>query len=946
MSLWETLTGWIDRDRSQLAYLNIHPEQVERTFKPVAIEAGVHYVRLRLAGMFLKKGTSWFKDWHPAVHSTVRLTFGSKELEIPGIADSTRVGLQPTGGGDVIARNFLLTPTLPFNGGTISLNAGLIALPGDDHLKGFLKTLGNFSGLLGVAQLSAALNIVQPLAEGIQELFTSGSRLHLGLYDTFAAGELKAGYMVAVRAPQQTVTSAYLWVIGDTLHEGATLEEARRNPFESHDYMLLRVEVFDKRDDWEHLASIQEPFQEALKALRGAQSNEESIQHMRTALLRAIQSPELTETDRKRVVQSLKERYEAFKKTLDFSGALGEIVTLKDVMRAPMSVKAARDLDEPTPADVFRLIPSEAPRRRSAAMHLDVDSPAVSGIQRGGGNKMAKPIETPAPEPIEAPAPSFNFALKGAEAKRDQVVSGAQFQLVFDYGVAGADALAKVHGDILEAEVAKGDFDLDVTIIPKGFIFTDSVFTRKAKFRGGKFESAVVFNLRASADPVEESGLHVMLEVRGNLLYEFFLPVRLVEALDETGASETPLPDLDLDDIKAALAREQSKVRLLIFADGDKFRVTYDDPAADVPLMFDTKIVTRNYLADALPEVREYLDPVPANQIWNLMDEPLAAPSGEKAADELRDCTERVVTAGWLLYQKLSADEEFREVLDAIFALKPGSRLSIKTDCAFIPWEILYPEEYNVKAPQDLKDENPMQPQKLLGNCLNIECLLAGANKNYKAPNALHESSPPYVSFNLFSTIDNGYQGSAFLPGASHEALSQTFAAAGVRTEVWKNGADIKANVINKKGHEATLIYFFCHGQNDKPLNPQQREKLEIDKGDYIAPLDVPRRLGFPRAPLIFLNSCSSGAISPHNFSNFLSAFKEKRAVGLVATSFPVPIKFASAFGQEFIRRYVREKQTAGDALFDMRRELLGKGNPLGLFYTIQCPMDIKSHTS
>jgi hypothetical protein len=246
-----------------------------------------------------------------------------------------------------------------------------------------------------------------------------------------------------------------------------------------------------------------------------------------------------------------------------------------------------------------------------------------------------------------------------------------------------------------------------------------------------------------------------------------------------------------------------------------------------------------------------------------------------------------------------------------------------------------------VKYSDDVKEKDPVQPQKFWGNRLSIECLLAGQKQKYKTPTAIHEASAPYVSMNIFRTIDKDFGERKILPGQSHENLSAEFGSS-VKTDVHKTGNDI-LGIFNTPNYEATLIYLFCHGQNSKALDPNQREKLEIDEQNFVAPKDLPPKIKYPRGPIVFLNSCSSGSFSPLAFSTFLSAFREKHALGLIATSFPVPITFGSAFGQELMRRYFREHLPMGQALFELRQEQLANGNPLGLFYSLQCPTDIKA---
>jgi hypothetical protein len=360
-SLWTTIKEFFDKDRKQMDFYPIdlgHILKEDPPLKPRSIEAGSTYVRLRLAQMFLRKEVQWLKSWQPAVHSLVRLEAGDQALEVPNIADATRIGIQPTDAGLVISKKFVLTPTLPFNGGLVHLSAGLMAIEGQNYLKNALQVLGGFAELLNVTQFSAALNVVQPLALGIQNVFTGEGKthMHLGIHNTYAAGELQAGYIVAVRATEQQLKPDELWVVGGQLRRGRGPDAGQSVPLEGFDYLLLRVEVFEQRDDWEKLSAIEEPFREALKALHDPATEDQAPQYLRTAFLKTRLAPELTRADRRRVVQNLKDQYEEVKKDLGTAKLRGrQVPSLEQVMKGGMSVTAALKEGEPTVEEIFAI---------------------------------------------------------------------------------------------------------------------------------------------------------------------------------------------------------------------------------------------------------------------------------------------------------------------------------------------------------------------------------------------------------------------------------------------------------------------------------------------------------------------------------------------------------------------------------------------------------------
>jgi chaperonin GroEL len=136
--------------------------------------------------------------------------------------------------------------------------------------------------------------------------------------------------------------------------------------------------------------------------------------------------------------------------------------------------------------------------------------------------------------------------LKGNEAKGDVVQCGALVDLVFDDGLAGSNALGKISGERLP----KGDANCGIRIITDGFTFTDRIWYRTATFREGRLIEPVIFHLEASTEPVEEPGFYIIFDIRGLILYQFYLVVKLVrniKAYLRFVPARIPL-DIDLDD--------------------------------------------------------------------------------------------------------------------------------------------------------------------------------------------------------------------------------------------------------------------------------------------------------------------------------------------------------------------------------------------------------------
>lgn len=325
-------------------YGRILADHTTARLNPAPLKANQHYYRVVLAQMYITKSVDFGQRRFPAVHSLVQAVFGSTTVEIPNIADTSRLGAKEVQGANAItAQNFHLTPAMPFKGGTLKLNAGLLEVMGDNNLNSLIQVLGGFAELLVVPQLSAALNVATPLLAGIQKLVTMGNgAVKLQLEDTFSAAGIQDCYLVVIAAPDARLDR--LWVVDNQLVTGTSMEPGKHKPYTDHEYMLFRFEVFEERDDWKELAAIAEPFKEAQLAL-GRGSKKEAAAAINRAIAAALSAPELTEAQQTIAAAELRQLYEARKAVLG-GQALGEtpLITLDDLLRAPaMSVEDALD---------------------------------------------------------------------------------------------------------------------------------------------------------------------------------------------------------------------------------------------------------------------------------------------------------------------------------------------------------------------------------------------------------------------------------------------------------------------------------------------------------------------------------------------------------------------------------------------------------------------------
>jgi hypothetical protein len=345
--------------------------------------------------------------------------------------------------------------------------------------------------------------------------------------------------------------------------------------------------------------------------------------------------------------------------------------------------------------------------------------------------------------------------------------------------------------------------------------------------------------------------------------------------------------------------------------------------------------IDRAMLDGKITELRGVLT-VEHTEIWAGLNDPLAPAPNDYVAGKFKECVERVVTKGAALYGAL-CDSGLREILEKIDStLKDGDRLTVQTNCAFLPWEILYPHKYSMVWPGKFKDQNPLRPRSLWGYKYQIEySLLTTLDENqWEPPYAEHETGKGYVSLNLNKAIEAAFSNRPFKPIKFHEDFYD--ASIKDRGDLVEDGDGILSLLLSAE-NEASIIYLFCHGSSTSPLADQSSEVLELDPNKRIEPYDLNYGNTYLRGPIVILNSCLSAAVSPLSFSSFHTQFRKKRAMGVIGTTIQMPATFAAAFGRKIIEHYLL-KVPIGKALYLLRRELLERDNPLGLFYSLQCP--------
>lgn len=300
-TLWQNLSGLAVKETTPLTEYRLvdpDPGPVKR------LKGGRHYFQLRVTDLQLKYSRAWFTEWYPALSSMVKLRYGGRERPtLCRFASPPKESLAPG-----VYKGYALTDLLPYNGGDVEVDVGLLGLKGDNALVLSLRLIEDFSDLVAVP-LSASFRVAEKLAGAFDKVLAQAAeKVHLRFHDSFSevgAPAFEPHYRVIVLAAAGTIPEAELSVVGGRLLR-------RGAPFSGHDYFVVRVEAAEERTDFGCLPEVELAVKRATEAWAEGGNAEVVEKHKRAAIAAALTSPDLVEDDRTRVVVALQKKFALF----------------------------------------------------------------------------------------------------------------------------------------------------------------------------------------------------------------------------------------------------------------------------------------------------------------------------------------------------------------------------------------------------------------------------------------------------------------------------------------------------------------------------------------------------------------------------------------------------------------------------------------------------------
>lgn len=266
----------------------------------IGIDDGYVTVRLTMARIVdRRKGRHRV---HGIVHSFVDLAHretGRARFATVTLPEALQ-GVDADALSNVVQMNYPLVGPVPYRGGGLEIEAGLVVVRSKDLVGPYLEVLSSLGSAAGVSVASIAKPFIDPLLNGFDLLMNSGEAddLVLGLATTFEP--LKTGYFVVARLSSSNVRLSEL-----RLNRQLQLERAG-NSVTNAPYFVIEISVDKHRSNWFALPNLIEAYQELQREVRSGRGDR--VDEARLVFRRiAMSSPDLIQHDAELIVQKVNE---------------------------------------------------------------------------------------------------------------------------------------------------------------------------------------------------------------------------------------------------------------------------------------------------------------------------------------------------------------------------------------------------------------------------------------------------------------------------------------------------------------------------------------------------------------------------------------------------------------------------------------------------------------
>ena len=276
--------------------------QIPSISEPRKIENDKSYVHIRLNSMHLDTGRIAWQRFYGSICSWFTLnTYGGSEAQFCTLLRPAHLmEVDKDSPARTLTVDLPLLGPIPYRGGELTIEIGLIATRYGDLAKPYLELLHRLSTVAGLPYVKAAMPFVDPVKAGIEGLLgiSDTTRIELGLHRGWS--ELQTGTFLLSNLPPNSD-------IGGLKFDQHTYQPAAASLLIGQSWIIFTVGVENERDDWGKIPDLHD----AHEKLRAATLNgpETEIKPRMEEFRRlALLSPDLISSDARRLIGKVEGR--------------------------------------------------------------------------------------------------------------------------------------------------------------------------------------------------------------------------------------------------------------------------------------------------------------------------------------------------------------------------------------------------------------------------------------------------------------------------------------------------------------------------------------------------------------------------------------------------------------------------------------------------------------
>ncbi len=315
----------IIRNQREKKFFSIIPAEkdLECKHQVSSLSPGEGYFQLRLSEMFLRDRRVYWNGYIPMLIALSEFSYAGKNISVPIYIGNN---LLESIGNDLNQEEVeyyntnILGPT-PYLGGDLAFFLGLFQVQVSDLSLGLFSFVENLIGTFSIGQLGSYLKIAKSIKTGLSGLIGFKEvQMKIGNRTVFTAiendpNQLREGYLLYINCPWDRVEPNQFQIKKDRLYGGNS--EEKLEPYDAHDYCLVKVLCLSKRSDYSVLG-FSDIYDQAITQIY--KNHKKKADQIFQSLIQKISiSPDLTQADRFGLIQvycgNYEKQWEFFLKT-------------------------------------------------------------------------------------------------------------------------------------------------------------------------------------------------------------------------------------------------------------------------------------------------------------------------------------------------------------------------------------------------------------------------------------------------------------------------------------------------------------------------------------------------------------------------------------------------------------------------------------------------------